>query len=369
MVRYHPLLNKSTESSLLNRRSRIFLKLDNLQPSGSFKSRGLGYYTSAALQHARDPTKVHFYSSSGGNAGLACVHAANFLGRPSTVVVPLSTKPMMVTKIRAAGASEVVQYGATWKEADTYLREVVMKKRTAGGAKGGEEEEAVYCPPFDHPDIWAGNQTIVEEVKEQFKAMGEKALPDVVVCSVGGGGLFNGIVQGLEERGEGLETTVLAVETQGADSLAQSLEKGEMVTLPGITSLATSLGATRVSERTFKLASKYRETGRVKRAVLTDAEAAMGCWRFADDERMLVELACGVNVALCYDGRLEKALGRPVKKDDRIMIVVCGGQNVTSAVIEGWRQEYGVLDDAAGKVNGHGRVVDVPSAATAPNGA
>ncbi|KAK3116561.1 catabolic L-serine/threonine dehydratase [Teratosphaeriaceae sp. CCFEE 6253] len=338
---------------------RILLKLEHLQPAGSFKSRGVGNYLLTALQNASDPEKVHFYSSSGGNAGLACVHAAKFLGRPATVVVPLSTKAMMVAKIRAAGASEVVQYGATWKEADAYLRDVLIKKAEARG------EEGVYCPPFDHEAVWAGNETLVDEVATQMKAMGV-GTPDVLVCSVGGGGLFNGVVQGVEKRTHWPATTVLAVETKGADSLAQALDQGELITLPGITSLATSLGATRVSQRTFELASKHVTSGRVKSAVLTDAEAAMGCWRFADDERILVELACGVNLALCYGGRLAKALGRPVGKDEKVVIVMCGGQNVTTSMVEAWRLEHGDLDRAT--TNGDGHAEAVPSAVTAPNG-
>lgn len=344
----------------LNRRSRIFLKLENLQPAGSFKSRGIGHFLVSAIKRAANPDKVHFYSSSGGNAGLACVHAANFLGRPSTVVVPLSTKPMMITKIKAAGATEVVQYGATWKEADTYLRDVVIRKAETKG------EEGVYVHPFDHTEIWEGHETLVDEVADQMEALSEgDSGPDVVVCSVGGGGLFNGIMQGVENK-QKWETTVLAVETRGADSLAQALEKGEQVTLPGITSLATSLGATRVCDRTYELAQRHRASGKVRNAVLTDAEAAMGSWRFADDERMLVELACGVNVALCYGGRLEKALGRPVRKDEKVVIVVCGGQNVTTSMTESWKQEFGDLDSHL--TNAH-QMADVPSAATAPNGA
>ncbi|TKA63772.1 hypothetical protein B0A55_10461 [Friedmanniomyces simplex] len=349
---------------------KILLKLEHLQPSGSFKSRGIGNYCLAALRkhtsvHPRKETEkeeqfqkspLHFYSSSGGNAGLACVHAARSLGCPATVVLPLSTKPMMVAKIRAAGAAGVVQYGATWREADTYLREVVLKEA---------EGEGVYVPPFDHGDIWDGNATVIEEVEAQMAGEGKgEGAPEVVVCSVGGGGLFNGVMQGIEGRSGWQGTTVLAMETKGADSLAQSLEQGRLVTLPGITSLATSLGATRVSERTFELARKGRDSGRVRSCVLTDAEAAMGCWRFADDERTLVELACGVNVALCYGGRLEKALGRPVGREEKVVIVVCGGQNVTTSMVEGWRREYGDLDQDV-TTNGHAECV--PSTVTAPD--
>lgn len=261
---------------LLNRRSRIFAKLDVLQPSGSFKSRGIGYYCMARLAEAGNPADVVFYSASGGNAGLACVHAATFLGRPATVVVPLSTSRMMMDKLLAAGAREVIQFGASLQEAGAYLRDVVLVHARERG------EESVYVPPYDHPDIWAGHATVIDEVREQMREMGE-GVPDVVVCSVGGGGLLNGIMLGMAQYGEEFDRTqILAVETMGADSLFQSLRKSEMVTLPAITSMATSLGAVRVSERTFELASRGLVDGKVVSAVLTDAEAAMGCWRFGE---------------------------------------------------------------------------------------
>jgi len=199
-------------------------------------------------------------------------------------------------------------------------------------------EEPVYVSPFDHPDVWTGHATMVEEMKAQLRDAGP---PDVIVCSVGGGGLFNGVMEGVQKLGWD-ETIVLAMETVGADALAKSIEAGSHTTIPGITSQATSLGATRVSDRTWELFTSSKQT---RSAVLTDAEAAMGSWRFADDERILVELACGVNVALCYGGRLAKALGRPVKPDEKVVIVVCGGSNVTIDMINTWKQEFGLLSD------------------------
>ena len=153
-----------------------------------------------------------------------------------------------------------------------------------------------------------------------------------------------GMLQGMAEAGW-WDTQVLAVETKGADSLSESLKMGELVALPGISSQATSLGAVKVADRAFDLAQMHEAAGRLRSVVLSDAEAAMGCWRFADDEKSLVELACGVNLALCYGGRLDKALGRKVQPDDKVVIIVCGGSNVTTAMVESWRQEYGYLDD------------------------
>lgn len=240
----------------------------------------------------------------------------------------------MIEKIKALGATDVVQHGNHFKEADRYLNEVVMVEAKARG------EEPIYCHPYDDPDVWEGHSSLVDEVDQQL-SQAEDGAPDAIVCSVGGGGLFNGIMDGISRTSKWDKTQVLALETHGADSLSSALDKEEWATLPGITSIATSLGAVKVSSRTFQLASEGRRSGKVRNMVLSDAEAAMGCWRFAEDERMLVEPACGVNLALCYGDRLKKALGRSVRPDDKIVIVVCGGQNTSVDMISTWKQEYG----------------------------
>ncbi|CAD0105946.1 unnamed protein product [Aureobasidium uvarum] len=328
---------KTSKNLTPNKNSRIFLKLDNLQLSGSFKARGIGYLMQSALSASPNPSTVHFFSSSGGNAGLAAVHSAVKLERPCTVVVPLTTKPMMQEKMRAAGASNVLQHGASWQEADDYLQNVVIKTAIKRG------EDCVYVPPFDHPDIWKGHSSLIDEISDQLSQLtGEdNTAPDVLACSVGGGGLFNGIMEGVS-RHSWHNTKILAVETKGADSLAESVRQKSHITLPAITSQATTLGAKKVSARTFELAMQNSE--QVKTVVLSDEEAMMGAWRLAEDERLLVELSCSVTVSLCYGDRLEKALQRPVSKDDRVVIIVCGGSNVTIDMVSQWKKDSANVD-------------------------
>jgi len=313
--------------------------------------------TRRLAEHSKDDSHsaapVHFYIASGGNAGLAAVYAAASLGRPCTVAVPLSTKPMMLAKLRAAGARDVVQHGDTWQEADEHLRREVMGRAEDAGAA-----RAVYVPPFDDEDVWAGNAGMMREIAAQLREDHGGLRPAAVVCSVGGGGLFNGVVMGLDALGWGDEVQVLALETRGADSLNASLARGEHVTLPAITSQATSLGARRVCERTYELAR--RRPRQVRSVVLSDAEAAMGCWRLADDERLLVELACGVSVALCYGGRFERALGRRVREEEIVVIIVCGGSAVTFDMLAQWRREFARVEEEMPHLE------DVPSEITAP---
>ncbi|KAI1469735.1 tryptophan synthase beta subunit-like PLP-dependent enzyme [Daldinia caldariorum] len=345
----------------------IFLKLENLQPSGSFKSRGVGTMMHQAMR-ARPGRSVHFYCSSGGNAGLACATAAATLGQPCTIVVPTLTTPFMIEKIKLLGA-QVHQVGSNWAHADAHLRAALLARDPGG----------VYVPPFDHPDLWAGASTLVDELAAQLAALGVARL-DGVVCNCGGGGLLNGVMDGVrrhfgggggggeggkgdkrgegEERGdereeggneggEGKEPLVLAVETIGADSLHQSVAAGELVTLPAITSIATSLGAPRVSERTWRWAREA--AGQLKSAVVTDAEAAVASVRFADDERMLVEAACGATISTVYNGDLRRYIGGGGEKGisdeewraKNVVVVVCGGANVSAEILRGYEERYG----------------------------
>ncbi|PHH64218.1 hypothetical protein CDD81_4832 [Ophiocordyceps australis] len=335
----------------------VLLKLENLQPSGSFKSRGIGNLILSKIRNAASPAKVHFYSSSGGNAGLACVDAATSLGFAASVVVPLTTSPLMVAKIEKAGAREIVQRGASWQEADDFLVGQVMPAARARG------EEPVYVPPFDAPEIWDGYAAIPVEIwrqlqgaslagpngqgqdhdhnngqdqgqdsdQDQDQDQGQHlAKIDAIICSVGGGGLLCGIMQGLDS----LATTrhrprLIAMETAGADSLAQSLLQQQHVTLAGITSLATSLGARRVAEQAFRYALRSHQ---VTSVVLTDEDAICACRRFLDEERFLVELACGVCLALCYHGRVAE-LVPGFSRDSVVVVVVCGGSNMSLGML------------------------------------
>lgn len=230
----------------------------------------------------------------------------------------------MISKLRAAGAGDVIQVGASWVEADTHLRETVIPEAAARG------EIPVYVHPFDSQDVWDGHATIIPEILDQLPS---DSPPDAVVCSVGGGGLFSGIMQGLDAAGHS-NARVLAVETEGAHSLALSLEQGSLSTLPAITSIATSLGARTVASQAYT----YAQRNCVSSIVLKDAHAKEGCVRFANDERIIVEPACGVSLALCYKGKLKEYLP-DLNEKSKVVIVVCGGSNVSAELLCQWAAE------------------------------
>lgn len=288
-----------------------------------------------------DPSDVHFFIASGGNAGLACATSARALGRRVTIVVPETTSEFTMDKLRSLGA-EVRQAGANLALADAHLRSELI-------AKHNSSSRPVYVPPFDHPDIWSGASSLVDELAEQFPAVaGGGAAMDAIVCNVGGGGLMCGIMEGLQRHSlagaDGSPPRVLAVETMGAHSLYASVMAGELVTLPNITSIATSLGAPRVAEKAFEWTRRF-PSGIVSTTV-TDAEAVMGSANFLDDTRMLVEVACGATIAPVYNGGLRKNLGKGMDDDEwakkNVVLVVCGGSNINPKLLQQYREKYGV---------------------------
>jgi L-serine/L-threonine ammonia-lyase len=123
----------------------VYLKLENTQPTASFKLRGIARLCANAA--AAGATSI--VSSSGGNAGLAAAYAARKLGLRAQVVIPRPTPAGMVALIEAEGA-DVIIHGESWVDADQRARAIV------------DSEGATYVSPFDHPDIWAGHSTLVD---------------------------------------------------------------------------------------------------------------------------------------------------------------------------------------------------------------
>jgi L-serine/L-threonine ammonia-lyase len=278
--------------------------MEALQPSGSFKLRGIGL----ACQHYLSKGAKRLLSSSGGNAGIAVAYSGRKLGLPVTVVVPETTTKRAIAAIRQEKA-EVIIKGATWQEAHHYSLGLIGP-------------ESVLVHPFDDPLLWTGHATIIDEIKKS------NLQPDAVVLSVGGGGLLCGIIEGLY-RNNMPEVPILAVETEGADSLSASIKAGQHIEIDNITSIATSLGAKKVA----KAAYDWCYTHEIISHVVSDAEAIESCLKFANDHRILVEPACGASLAVLFN---------PVdflKDRNCILTIVCGGAGVSISQLEAWKQK------------------------------
>jgi L-serine/L-threonine ammonia-lyase len=282
----------------------VWLKFEALQPTGSFKLRGIG----AACEAYRQQGKTRFVSSSGGNAGLAAAYAGRMLGVPVTVVIPRSTPALMKTLIEREGATVIVE-GAVWSEANRFAQDLL-------------DDQAAFLHPFDDPLVWAGHATLVDEVARAGVAF------DAIVTSVGGGGLFSGIAEGLDRNGLG-HIPIIAVETEGADCLAKAMACGANVPLAELTSVATSLGANQVCDRAFEI-SQQRD---VRSIVVSDLAALDACEWFLSDHRVLVEPACGAALAALYGPQEHPSLDGV----GSVLVVVCGGVTTSIEQIRAWK--------------------------------
>lgn len=283
----------------------VLLKMEALQPVGSFKARGMG---AACLASAQAGAR-RLVCASGGNAGYAVAYAGRQLGLPTTIVVPERASPRSLELIRREGA-ELVVHGATWDDAHAFALELAQR------------QQAGYIHPFDDPRVWRGHASLVHEMAETG------IRPGAIVVSVGGGGLLCGLLEGMYQVGW-KAVPVLAVETEGAASFAASLAAGEVVTLDRITSLATTLGARRITPEALARARRHNVTS----WLVSDRQAVEACETFAQDHRVLVEPACGAALAAIYQCAAPLAGRAPV------VVIVCGGAGVTLDLLIAWKAQ------------------------------
>lgn len=280
---------------------QVWLKMDALQPPGSFKIRGIGH---ACEEYLRRGAR-RFISSSGGNAGIAAAYAGRRLGVPVVVVVP-ETSSARARELIAREQAQVIVHGASFQEANALAQTMV-----------GEHDAFIH--PFNDPLLWHGHASMIDEVA----ASGLR--PDAVVLSVGGGGLLCGVVEGLRRNGMA-QVPVIAVETEGAASLARAMAAGAPVELPAITSIATSLGARRVADEALAAALSHP----LRSVVVSDAAAVDACLRFMDDQRVVVEPACGAALAAVYGN------APALEGCERVLVIVCGGVTATVEQLHKW---------------------------------
>jgi L-serine/L-threonine ammonia-lyase len=318
----------------------MFYKMEFLQPSGSFKDRGIGHMIASLIDCANSspdqPKVTRLICSSGGNAGHAVATVAQRLKMPADIYVPITTLPLMQEKLRARGANVVVG-GANWNEADT-------EARRALAADAG----ARYIPPFDDPLIWDGNSSIIDELLQEFNpprlddvsvcddvksASREYSFPDVIVLSVGGGGLLRGVQLGLARHGLSDRVRIVAVETEGAASFAAAKAAGHVVRLAEIKTVASTLGALAVTPAVLE------GNVRTDSLVVNDSDAVRACLRFADEQRVLVEPACGAALAAVFSPEHAAVCLQGAK---RVAVVVCGGSAVNMELLQGWKAKFNI---------------------------
>jgi threo-3-hydroxy-L-aspartate ammonia-lyase len=208
----------------------LWLKCESMQLVGAFKARGALYAVSRLAPAAR-ARGVITYSS--GNHAQALALAARHYEVPAAVAMPEDAPAVKVAAVRALGA-EVVFAGFTSEDRRRAALEIQAR---TGGA---------MVPPFDHPDIVAGQGTATLELFEQAGEL------DALLVPVGGGGLCAGACLVAEQHG----TRVFSVEPEGCDAMAQSIERGERAVVEPRATIADGLKPVQVGEIPFAIARR-----------------------------------------------------------------------------------------------------------------
>lgn len=298
-----PLVSSRSLSEHLG--AQVYIKLECLQKTGSFKPRGAfnKMLTLPSAERSRGVVAV-----SGGNHAQGVAYAAKQLGIAATIVMPASTPANYLDATRAYGAETLLvpDIRAAFAEAE--------RLKNLG---------RVMVHPFDDPLIAAGQGTVGLEILED--------LPDVdrVYVSIGGGGLIAGIAKAM--RTIHPDVRIIGVETNGADAMAQALAAGHLVELPAITSIARTLGAPKVSEFTLNAVQDLVE----EVVVVDDGATVKALFRILERTKQLVEPAAACCLAAAERQRVS------FKPDEKIVLLLCGG-NVAGEDLVAFAQRFGI---------------------------
>jgi threonine dehydratase len=269
----------------------LALKLEHLQVTGSFKTRG-----AFSAMTAIDVPEAGVVAASGGNFGAAVAYAATRLGHRSTIFVPETSPDEKINRIRAHGA-EVRVISGYYDEAFAASQEFVV------------ESHAYSLHAYDQPAVVAGQGTIATEIEDQ-------AEPDELVVAVGGGGLIAGIASWVRD-----DARVVSVEPETCRSFHAAREAGSRVEVDVSGVAASSLGARQVGEHA------WAARGWIDESVLVDDEAIIAAQRWVWSEtRLAVEPAAATTVAALMSGRHRPEPGTRV-------VSVLSGANLDPATL------------------------------------
>jgi threonine dehydratase len=275
----------------------VFLKLETLQRTGSFKFRG-AYNKVSSIPDEKRPGGVVAYSSGNHAQGVAA--SARLLGMRATIVMPTDAPKAKRERTKALGA-EIVPYD----------REKEDRKEI--GERIARERGATLVPPYDDPLIIAGQGTIGAEIVEDLAALGLK--PEIGVVGASGGGLAAGVALGIKTRVP--ETALYAVEPEGFDDTLRSFKSGKHETNARLSgTICDALMSGTPGQLTFPITRELIGQG----FTVSDAEVATAmCYAF-EELKLVVEPGGAVSLAALLAGKLD------VK--GKVTVAILSGANV-----------------------------------------
>lgn len=283
-----PVLTSTTANKLAG--AELYFKAENFQRMGAFKFRG-AYNAIARLMPEQKDAGVIAYSS--GNHAQAIALAANLLGASSVIVMPEDAPEVKIRATKGYGA-EVVLY-------DRYT-----ESREEIGQRLAQERGMTLIPPFDHPDIIAGQGTAAKELFE------DAGLMDILITPLGGGGLLAGCA--LAAKALNPDCVVIGVEPEAGNDGQRSFRTGELVTIPAPRTIADGAQTLRLGDHTFAIIRELVSDI----ATATDAELVEAMRFFAGRMKVVVEPTGCLAAAAVFTNKVDVA-------GKRVGILLSGG--------------------------------------------
>ena len=321
---YAPNLRKGT---------KVYLKTENLQVTGSFKIRG-SYFKISQLT---DEEKSHgVIAASAGNHAQGVALAATKSGIKSLIRLPAGAPISKVEATKRFGAEVCMVEGVF---DDAYNKALELR----------DEKGYSFIHPFNDPDVIAGQGTIGLEIMEQLPNA------DVVVVPIGGGGLIAGVAFAIKQINP--KCLVYGVQSQGAPSMQQSVNDGKIETLEKVQTIADGIAVKTPGDLTFELVNKYVD-GIV---TVSDDEIALAILTLLEQQKLIAEGAGAVPVAAVLAGKIPDIDGK------NVCCLVSGGNidvTILSRVIERGLKMSGrtahitiALSDKPGQLSGVSKII------------
>ncbi|MGO2118161.1 MAG: threonine ammonia-lyase [Fusobacterium sp.] len=277
--------------------NKVFLKLENLQKTGSFKIRG----AMNKIMNLTDEEKSHgVIASSAGNHAQGVALGATALGIKSTIVMPGTAPFSKVIATKAYGA-EVVQVGTVYD--DAYKKACEIQKETG----------ATFIHPFDDPYVIAGQGTIGLEILEDINDV------DIVLVPIGGGGICSGIAKAIKTLKP--STKIIGVEPANAASMMEAVKEGCPCTIKTSPTIADGIAVARAGDLTCRMISKYVD----EIVTVTEGEIAGGILYLLEKGKILAEGAGASTVAAVLSGKIKE-------KNKKVCCIISGGNADINAI-------------------------------------
>ncbi|WP_420403830.1 threonine ammonia-lyase [Nisaea sp.] len=270
--------------------ARLLLKLENLQPTGSFKVRGA---TNTVMSLSDEEKARGLITASGGNHGLGVAFGASMSGCPAVIYLPESTPSSKAAKLQEWGA-EVIVHGAVWDDAN----EAALAR--------AEAEGLTYIHPFADPRVVAGQGTIALEMLEDNPEI------DTLVVAIGGGGLIAGVATAAKLRNPDIR--IIGVEPIGAPTHHAARAAGHLVTLEKIETAAGTLAPRTSAELNFGLISAHVD----ELVLVSDPEMKTAAEWLWTEAGVAAELSGAAALAAIRSG------GAAVEAGSCVGVIVCG---------------------------------------------